>query len=46
MQVACIMRVLGKSDIENAILYDDLMQLLEIYGLPKSSDEQQQEESD
>ena len=46
MQVACIMRVLGKSDIENAILYEDLMQLLEIYGLPKSSDDQQQEGSD
>ena len=46
VQVACIMRVLGKSDLENAILYDDLKTLLEIYGMPKSQDEVQLDESD
>lgn len=34
LQVACMMRVLGKYDLENAILFDDLMTLLENYGVP------------
>ena len=33
LQVACMMRVLGKYDLENAILFDDLMTLLENYGV-------------
>ena len=33
LQVACMMRVLGKYDLDNAILFDDLMTLLENYGV-------------
>ena len=33
LQVACMMRVLGKYDIDNAILFDDLKTLLESYGV-------------
>ncbi len=33
LQVACIIRVIGKYDIDNAILYDDLKNLLENYGV-------------
>lgn len=33
-QVACLMRVLGKYDLENAILFEDLKTLLENYGVP------------
>lgn len=34
LQVACMMRVLGKFELENAILFADLVALLENYGVP------------
>ena len=43
--VTAVVRYVIK-DIENAILYDDLKTLLEIYGMPKSQDEIQEEESE
>ena len=33
-EVACMMRVLCKSDLDNAILFEDLKTLLENYGVP------------
>ena len=38
IQVACMMRVIGKPDIDNAILFDDLKTLLESYGVPNGTD--------
>mmetsp|Transcript_18733 Transcript_18733/g.22133 ORF Transcript_18733/g.22133 Transcript_18733/m.22133 type:complete len:86 (-) Transcript_18733:688-945(-) len=38
------MRVLGKCDLENAILFDDLKALLEVYGMPADDQEEQKTE--
>ena len=34
--MACMMRVLGKFDLDNAILFDDLLTLLENYGVTEA----------
>ena len=41
-QVACLMRVLGKYDLENAILFEDLKTLLENYGVPYDHPEEEE----
>lgn len=33
VQVVCVLRVLGKFDLDNAIIFDDLQTLLENYGV-------------
>ena len=45
-QVACMMRVLGKYDLENAILFEDLKTLLENYGVPFEHSEAVDEEEE
>jgi hypothetical protein len=37
LQIACLIRVLGKPDIDNSIRFDELEMLLENFGVKKKS---------
>lgn len=44
LEVACLMRVLGKPDLNDSVRYDELELLLENFGVIKDASGTQQEE--